>query len=103
MDEKRVETFDPSEAAAVATTMTMPVAITPYSMAVTPVRSTFTRSKRESVSEHPSAPCVPGATGFGQIPCVTVCGPTVSLQRVMSGTALPCVLRIAGCQSAGGI
>jgi hypothetical protein len=32
-----VETFDPSEAAAVATTMTMPAAITPYSIAVTPL------------------------------------------------------------------
>src|ERR1700733_1465751 len=36
---KRAETLLPSDAAAAATAMTMPAAITPYSMAVTPLRS----------------------------------------------------------------
>ena len=45
--QKRVETLPvPDVAAAAATAMTMPAAITPYSMAVTPLRSTFTRSRR---------------------------------------------------------
>jgi hypothetical protein len=44
---KRAETLAPSVEAAVATTRTLPAAITPYSMAVTPLRSAITCASRE--------------------------------------------------------
>jgi len=44
---KRAETLLPSEAAAAATAITIPAAITPYSMAVTPLRSTIRHASRE--------------------------------------------------------
>src|SRR6202035_4846817 len=43
---KRAETLLPSDAAAAATAMTMPAAITPYSMAVTPLRSAVACASR---------------------------------------------------------
>ena len=51
-----VETFVPNVAAAVATTKTMPAAITPYSMAVTPSRSIFTRFSRANTYANVSRP-----------------------------------------------
>ncbi len=62
---KSAETFDPSEAAAVGTTMTMPAAITPCSIAVTPLRPAFTRPGRANVYAilHFSAPKLPDFKG----------------------------------------
>jgi hypothetical protein len=73
---KRAETFDPSETAAAATAITMPAAITPYSMAVTPLRSIFTRSRRAKMYANNPAPFVTGVPAAAGFLCVTVCSLT---------------------------